>query len=59
MQDLVEQLKKNAGITEEQALKAIETMKEFIHTKVPPMFSGFVDKFFAKNTPAVEDDPLG
>lgn len=59
MQDLVEQLKKEAGLTDSQAVKAIEVMKGFIHDKVPPMFSGFVDKFFAKNTLPAEDDPLG
>lgn len=58
MQDLIEQLKNNAGLTDQQAIKAIETMKEYIHSKVPPMFNGFVDKFFAKNSPVQEDDPL-
>lgn len=58
MQDLLEQLKTNAGLTDAQAVKAIETMKEYIHGKVPPMFSGFVDKFFEKNN-LQEDDPLG
>lgn len=61
MQDLVEQLKKNVGLTDQQAIKAIEIMKEYIHGKVPPMFSGVVDKFFAKNPTGIkpEDDPLG
>ena len=60
MQDLVDKLKADAGLTHEQAIKAIEIMKEFISTKVPPMFSGVVDKFFAKNPTGVkpEDDPL-
>ena len=47
MNELLQQLKANAGITDEQALKVIETMKEFIHSKIPPAFSGFVDTFFA------------
>ncbi len=60
MQDLIEKLKNNAGLTQEQALKSVEIMKEYIHAKVPPMFSGVVDKFFAKNpTSRPEDDPLG
>jgi len=60
MQDLIQQLKTNAGLTDEQALKAIETMKDYIMGNVPPMFCGFVDKFFQKNNPAsIEDDPLG
>ncbi len=45
MQDLIQQLKDKAGLTEEQAFKAIQTMKEYIHSKVPPMFSGIVDNF--------------
>jgi hypothetical protein len=58
MQDLIEQMKKEAGLTNEQAIKAIEIMKGYIQTKVPPMFSGFVDKFFAKNNVTQDDDPL-
>ncbi len=59
MDDLVQQLKDKAGLTEEQAHKALATMKDFLMGKVPPMFSGFVENFFAKNTPAAEEDPLG
>ena len=60
MDDLVQQLKDKAGLTEEQAYKALETMKGYLMGKVPPMFSGFVENFFAKagNAPA-EEDPLG
>jgi len=47
MEDLIQHLKDKAGLTEEQAVLAIEAMKEYIHSKVPPMFSGFVDNFFA------------
>ncbi len=46
MQDLIQELQEKAGLTEEQAIKAIETLKEYISGKVPPMFSGFVDQFF-------------
>ena len=59
MEDLIQQLKDKAGLTDDQARKAIETMKGFILGKVPPMFSGFVDKFFAgESNKAAEDDPL-
>ncbi len=47
MEEIIAQLKDKAGLTDEQAIKAIEVLKEFIHSKVPPMFSGFVDNFFA------------
>jgi hypothetical protein len=46
MEELVDQLKQKAGLNDEQAMKAIEVMKDYIYSKVPPMFSGFVDNFF-------------
>ena len=58
MQDLIAQLKDKAGLTDEQALKTIQVMKDYIMGNVPPMFSGFVDKFFEKNNTAIDDDPL-
>jgi len=58
MDDLIQQLKDNAGLTEEQALKALETMKGYLMGKVPPMFSGFVDNFFAKAPKSDDIDPL-
>ena len=57
MQDLVQLMKDRAGLTDEQAHKAIEAMKEYLQGKVPPMFSGFVDQFFA-NSGHRENDPL-
>lgn len=45
MQDLVDQLKEKAGLSDEQAMKAIETIKEFITSKLPPMMQGMVDNF--------------
>ncbi len=47
MQELVQLLKDKAGLTNEQAIKSIMAMKEFLQGKVPPMFSGVVNKFFA------------
>lgn len=58
MTDLIQQLKDNAGLTDEQAIKALETMKDYIMAQVPPMFSGFVENFFANSNKAAEDDPL-
>ncbi len=57
MNDLVQLMKTKAGLTDEQAIKAIEAMKEYLQGKVPPMFSGFVDQFFA-NSVAKDEDPL-
>ena len=56
MQELLDQLKDKAGLTDEQALQAITIMKDFIQGKVPPMFSGFVDTFFAGGSKIDEGD---
>jgi hypothetical protein len=49
MDELIELLKTKAGLTDEQAKKSMEVMKEFISSKVPPMFSGYVDNFFTSS----------
>ncbi len=59
MNELIAQLKEKAGLTDDQAIKAIHVLKDFLDGKVPPMFRGVVDKFFAKNEMPREDDPLG
>ena len=46
MQELVEKLKAEAGITEEQAKKAIETIKNFVVEKFP-MLEGAVNNLFS------------
>ena len=42
MNELVEKLKANAGLTDEQAVKALETIKDFVKEKFP-MLAGAVD----------------
>ncbi len=54
MNELINELKSNAGLTEDQAIKAINIMKGFVMAKVPPMFSGVVESFFA-GAPANKD----
>jgi hypothetical protein len=46
MQDLIQQIQAKAGVTEGQALVAANTAKDYIKSKVPPMFVGMVDQFF-------------
>lgn len=46
MQELINRLKENAGITDEQAVKALETIKDFVKEKFP-MLGGAVDNMFA------------
>ena len=42
MQELIDKLKENAGVTDEQAKKVLETIKEYVTEKFP-MLGGAVD----------------
>jgi len=55
MHELISRLTQNAGITEEQAAKALETIKEFVKEKYP-MLAGAVDNMFAASS-SESDDP--
>ena len=46
MQELINRLKENAGINEEQAMKALETIKDCVKEKFP-MLGGAVDNMFS------------
>ena len=54
MQELIDRLKAE-GLTEEQALKAIEIIKDFTKQKFP-LFAGAIDKLFDKYSPKTDDD---
>jgi len=54
MQELIDKLKAH-GLTEEQAHKAVETVKDFAKEKFP-IFSGALDKLFGKYGPKEEED---
>jgi hypothetical protein len=54
MQELIDRLKAE-GLSEEQALKAIEIIKDFTKQKFP-LFSGAIDKLFDKYSPKTDDD---
>ncbi len=45
MQELIDKLKSEAGLTDEQAKKAIETIKNFVIEKFP-MLEGAVNNIF-------------
>ncbi|HZG25960.1 MAG TPA: hypothetical protein VEZ17_15335 [Chitinophagaceae bacterium] len=47
MDELIERLKQEAGLTTEQAGQAIEVIKEFTKEKFP-MFAGAIDDLFDK-----------
>ncbi len=55
MQELIQQLVAKAGLTEEQAAKAIDVTKEFIQSKLPPQMASLVDNFFASNAGSDDD----
>lgn len=56
MQDLIEKLKLSVGITDEQAIKAIEVIKDYTKQKFP-MFAGAIDNAF-KDDKSDKDDFL-
>ncbi len=45
MQELIKELIDKVGLTEDQALKSVDTIKTFIQSKLPPMMHGLVDNF--------------
>lgn len=57
MQELIDQLKNGAGLSDEQAKQSIEIIKAFIMSKVPPMFSTAVEGFFADNAQGFDGMP--
>ena len=56
MQELINRLKENAGITDEQAMKALETIKDFVKEKFP-MLGGAVDNMFGASGSGASDEP--
>jgi hypothetical protein len=48
MQDLINKLKSEAGLTDEQAKKAIETIKDYVVEKFP-MLEGAVGNLFGES----------
>jgi hypothetical protein len=56
MQELVNQLKEKVGITEEQAVKAVEAVKDFVKEKFP-MMAGAVDNLLGEYVHAAATAP--
>ena len=44
--DLLKELKEKAGLTNEQAVKTFEILKEYVSGKVPVFLAGTVEKWF-------------
>ncbi|PUZ22115.1 hypothetical protein GA0116948_11170 [Chitinophaga costaii] len=47
MQELIDKIKAEAGITEEQAHKALGTVKEYVKSKLPAGIAGTVESWFS------------
>ena len=56
MKELIDRLTAQ-GLSEQQALKAIEVVKDFAKEKFP-IFAGAIEKMFDKYRPKEEDDFL-
>jgi len=56
MEEIIKRLTAQ-GLTEEQAYKAIEVIKDFAKEKFP-VFAGAINKLFDKYSPKDEDDFL-
>ena len=57
MEELVNKIMANAGITAEQSMKALESVKDYAKEKFP-MMAGAVDKLFEGGEKKEEEDYL-
>ncbi|MFC4262583.1 hypothetical protein ACFOWM_06830 [Ferruginibacter yonginensis] len=55
MKELIDKIKMNAQINDEQAAKALDTIKDFVKEKFP-MMAGAVDKLFEADATAPQQD---
>lgn len=58
MQDLIQKLINEAGLTQEQAIKSLEVIKDHITSMLPPMMHPMIENFMGQNAAMNEDDPL-
>ena len=47
MEELIKRVSERAGILEEQARSAVETVAEFLKEKVPAPYSSYIDSFMS------------
>jgi tRNA A37 threonylcarbamoyladenosine dehydratase len=57
MEELINKIMHNAGISAEQSLKALETVKDYVKEKFP-MMADAVDKLFEGEEKKEEEDYL-
>ena len=47
MEELIKRVSEKAGISEEQARSAVDTMAEFLKERVPAPYSSYIDSFMS------------
>ena len=47
MEELIKRVSERAGISEEQARTAVETVAEFLKERVPAPYSSYIDSFMS------------
>ena len=57
MQELIQKLMSEAGLTEAQALSAVNIIKDYAKGKFP-VFGGAIDRLFDKYAPKQDEDFL-
>jgi len=50
MEELIKKVSERAGITEDQARTAVETVAEYLKEKVPAPYSSYIDSFMSGGT---------
>lgn len=50
MEELIKQVSEKAGITEDQARTAVETVAAYLKERVPSAYSGYIDSFMSGGT---------
>lgn len=47
MEELIKQVSEKAGITEDQARTAVETVADYLKERVPAPYSSYIDSFMS------------
>ena len=47
MEELIKQVSERAGITEEQARTAVQTVADYLKDRVPAPYSSYIDSFMS------------
>ncbi|RYE25245.1 MAG: hypothetical protein EOP51_04745 [Sphingobacteriales bacterium] len=58
MQELINIMQQKAGISEAQAVKALEAVTDYIKGQLPPMMHGMIDNFIQQNETEQDEDVL-